>query len=877
MNMVNYKYNFAEINAKYCIADVFTKLTDINTQPCGDNVLEPEDETCPLCGHLNCFRFYIDSNKGYCFSCCESLSVLDLIHKLGDYMDVHEAARALDDGNLVPATLERQPSPSEPVDVVEDNRDIPLIASILQYIAQHCHQGLLDNPEAMTYQTEKRGHREETLRAKLIGYTDGKLYQALKDKYPQEVLLSTGMFRLDANGQLRDFAPPGIYVYPHEILTQDPEQSPIPIIGRFTFKDPNKRWCYQQPKKCWLPDAALFYNMNSLNRLGDIAIVEGENDLLSLEEASYLGSILSTNGSISHQQIAEITTLAETRRVITFFDNDDAGDKYRHKLPCATHYVVPERGSDIDAHLQHGGSLEALMQTPTMVTVVDSGAEAVFTPQVEVIEPKTKGACGDEGFNDIGNANAFCRMHGDNLCYLAESAEFMHFTNQKWTPARMQIWEYAKQVAQAQLGVAGELYADANNEKDKAKADTLRLQAKEVMSHAGKLHSLPKLKAMIELAKPKQEVSSTVFNSNTMLFAVDNGVIDLRSGLCRENRRRDYISLYSPVQYDPLAVCPTWEKFIADIMLGDTEMIDFLQRMAGYFITGRVDEQLLFFFYGHGSNGKSTFINVMQNLTGPYATQLNSDALMANRYGSSGGPNASIAKLNGKRLVVSNELPENGRFDEVMLKSATGGDTLVARPVYGKQEIEFMAQFSLVIIGNHKPVIHDMSHGMWRRMCMIPFAAQFTANQIDPTLPDKLKAELPGILNWVIRGVQLWQQRPLKANLPQFIQDANAEYRAESDLLGEFLTECCVINTNGNGFTATADLYPAFKAYANEGNEWTMTQRTLTKKLLERGLEKTRYQNKYGFKGITLIDRELSVVPEGTFSHNISYYNRNQR
>lgn len=375
----------------------------------------------------------------------------------------------------------------------------------------------------------------------------------------------------------------------------------------------------------------------------------------------------------------------------------------------------------------------------------------------------------------------------------------------------------------------------------------IRKRGADQIAYANRLHNLSLMKAMLELLKPKVEIRTAELDSDPMLVRVKNGVIELKTQRYRENRRQDLITSVCPVEYDPKAASPAWERFIVEITCGDAELAAFLKRLVGYMLTGRTDEQLLFFFYGHGSNGKSTFIQIIQALMGTYATQINSDVLMANR--SVGGPNASLAKLPGKRLVVANELPEGGRFDDMLIKSMTGGDTLVARQVYGKHEIEFTAQFSLVIIGNHKPVIHDMSHGMWRRMCLIPFAAQFSAEQADPTLPARLLAELPGILNWALAGVAEWQEHGLKRSLPAAIVKANEEYREESDLLGEFLSGCIL---QPDAYTPATELYQAFQTFACEGNEWRMTQRVFNKKMAERGFTRLRRDSKAGFRGIAV-------------------------
>lgn len=255
-------------------------------------------------------------------------------------------------------------------------------------------------------------------------------------------------------------------------------------------------------------------------------------------------------------------------------------------------------------------------------------------------------------------------------------------------------------------------------------------------------------------------------------------------------------------------------------------MIAFIQRCVGYGLTGRVDEQLMFFFYGHGSNGKSTFIQAIQNLFGVYATQINSDALMVNR--NMGGPDASLAKLPGKRLVVVNELPENGRFDKTLIKSMTA----FSSP--GRFTVSTRLNLPPSFLGSSSATTSQSfttCRMAWRRMCLIPFMAQFSAEQADPDLPAKLNWELPGILNWALRGVLEWQEKGIKRSLPATIQVANEEYREESDLLGEFLAEC---RQEPDVYTPASEIYRAFREFASDGNEWKMKQRVLNKKLVER-------------------------------------------
>ncbi|MDM3202882.1 phage/plasmid primase, P4 family [Citrobacter sp. Cf097] len=803
------QHNYADINAQYDGPTTFSIITGIGIKPLGANHVEPEDKTCPHCGHKDCFRFFLDSNKSHCFACGGEYpdSVIDLVMKLNELSSPAEAANALLAMDFEPYT----PATVTPTELVRDTRDLERVVETNAAITEYYHRNLLGNMSAFAYQSVTRGHNPKTVVEAKVGYADGKLVAALREQsFSDEDILETGMARLQ-NGRLVDFAPAGVYAYPHFVDGK---------VTRFTFKDPAKDFKFQQPKRYWLP-GAFWYGQESLERPGAIALVEGENDRLALMEV-YDGPVLASIGSVSREQVEFIESLG--REVITFFDHDDAGDRYRQKFD-AQHIIVPVRGSDIDSYLRGGGDFMSLLAT--------------FTPKFEVIAPLAAGACGSESFNDTGNANRMARLYGPGLRYIGETDTFIHWLDHCWVPAGVQILEYAKQTANAVLAEGQAMLASDD--------ENIRKRGADQVAYANRLHNLSLMKAMIELLKPKVEVRTVELDADPMLVRVKNGVIELKTQCYRENRRQDLITSVCPVEYDPKAACPAWERFIVEITCGDAELAAFLKRLVGYMLTGRTDEQLLFFFYGHGSNGKSTFIQIIQALMGTYATQINSDVLMANR--SVGGPNASLAKLPGKRLVVANELPEGGRFDDMLIKSMTGGDTLVARQVYGKHEIEFTAQFSLVIIGNHKPIIHDMSHGMWRRMCLIPFAAQFSAEQADPTLPARLLAELPGILNWALEGVAEWHEHGLKRSLPAAVVKANNDYREESDLLGEFLSGCIL---QPDAYTPATELYQAFQTFACEGNEWRMTQRVFNKKMAERGFTKLRRDSKAGFRGIAL-------------------------
>ena len=384
---------------------------------------------------------------------------------------------------------------------------------------------------------------------------------------------------------------------------------------------------------------------------------------------------------------------------------------------------------------------------------------------------------------------------------------------------------------------------DALSKKDGAKMK----QAEKLQTFGRNSLNRKKIADMLELFKSGNSLSANVFDADPMLLGVGNGVLDLENGTLIPSHKDLYISRFSDVSFDATATCPRWLQFIQEITCGDKAYGEFLQRIVGYILTGRTDEQVFFFLHGHGCNGKSSFMNVIQRLMGNYYNQINSDVLLQSK-GNSSGPNPSLAKLPGSRLVVANELPEGSRMDENLVKSITGDDVIVARQLYAKAEHEFRPKLKLFIVGNHKPVIRDSSPGMWRRMVLLPFNASFTKEQLDPRLMDKLYAELPGILNWALAGVGNWLNQGIKSSMPANIRTSINEYRHESDQMAMFIEEC----TCSGEYVYIDELYDAFSNWAQRGGDWQMKRTIMTKRLEEKGYAKIRKHNKASFAGLRL-------------------------
>jgi putative DNA primase/helicase len=265
-------------------------------------------------------------------------------------------------------------------------------------------------------------------------------------------------------------------------------------------------------------------------------------------------------------------------------------------------------------------------------------------------------------------------------------------------------------------------------------------------------------------------------------------------------------------------------------MQDDPTMIGYLQRVSGYSLTGDIGAQCVFFLFGHGANGKSTYLRVMLDLLGSgYSVQTPSETLMAKRFNSGSGPSGDLARLHNLRLTTANEVEEGSLLSEALIKQLTGGDPITARYLY-ENHFDFIPKVKLFIAGNHKPIIKGDDYGIWRRIHLIPFEVQIPEAQRDPKLPEKLRQELPGILNWAIQGCRIWQKSGL--NVPPKIRDAVTRYREEMDIMAHWLEECCDLDP---AYSIKAqEAYGIYKCWAQANGFKPMTNASFGRKLGER-------------------------------------------
>lgn len=365
---------------------------------------------------------------------------------------------------------------------------------------------------------------------------------------------------------------------------------------------------------------------------------------------------------------------------------------------------------------------------------------------------------------------------------------------------------------------------------------------------AAKSDKLQEIKGMLTLAgsDPRLAARPGDFDSDPYLLNVNNGTIDLKTMTLRAHNPEDRITKFAPVDYTPEATAPTWRAFIQWASLGRDDLAKYLRRAVGYSLIGSVEAEALFMLYGTGANGKSTFVETLRAMLGTYACGIPAESLMIT--GREGGPNNDIARLKGARFVAASEGDESARLNAALVKKLTSNEEITAR-FLNAEFFEFAPTHTLFFSTNYAPQIRDMSNGMWRRIRLVPFEAQLAEENETPTeakprrddgLRTKLLAELSGILQWALVGCMEYQDIGIKDS-PE-VANATSEYRADSDVLAQFMEECCVINPQCR--VAASELYRKYVAWCEEYGYHPINPTRFGGQLRDKGFDKER--NKSG-------------------------------
>jgi P4 family phage/plasmid primase-like protien len=457
--------------------------------------------------------------------------------------------------------------------------------------------------------------------------------------------------------------------------------------------------------------------------------------------------------------------------------------------------------------------------------VHDSGVTTTFRcedPDVSVLA-----ACAAT-FLQAAVAQEFAERHGEDFRYVAARGHWYHWTGRCWEPEQTELVFH----------LIARLFAARSFETDK-KIGFSDVRGAEAIARS--IRSIG--------------MHARAFNTHPHLINHRAGTFDLLSGEARPWSRQDYLTQCANAA--PRPGCPKWLAFLSRVTGGDLDLQAYLARLVGYSMTGYIGEHVLFYFFGEGRNGKTTFIEVIAAVLGSYARSVMASLFVETR--SEQHP-TGIADFEGYRLVYTTEVGAGQRWNTELIKRLTGGDTMSAR--FMRQDFfTYAPQCKLIISGNHKLDLRRVDIAIRARLQFVPFTVVIPEAERVKDLKETLIAEESnGILDWVLKGCVEWHQRGLEP--PSAVRNATEEYFEVQDTVGRWLSECCDIGTPHSA--SAAELYLSWQRWSTDNGESPLSKKMLGSILDERGFPAAR--NTAGTqrrrKGLKLTVAEALAVEE---------------
>ena len=566
-----------------------------------------------------------------------------------------------------------------------------------------------------------------------------------------------------------------------------------------------------------------------------VFLTEGEKDCRRLGS---LGLLATTNPGGAGKWRSEYIDNLVDRHVAILPDNDDPGRK--HALDIAKSLIgkaasvrvielsgLGNRG-DVSDWLNAGHEADELQNLAENTPNLDADGLDELEERWGFGSTQQRSSC-----SELQNAERLVRQHGQDLRFCSAFNAWLIWDGTRWKRD-----DRGLVVLRAKRTVRG-IYREAAAAKDLTERNKLS-------GWACRSERAAQIAGMLKLAEsePAIPISAEELDTQAFLLNCRNGVVDLKTGDRKPHERNHLITKLAPVEFNPDAQCPRWERFLEEVFEPHPDIIEFMQRAIGYTLTGDVREECLFLLHGSGRNEKGVLLKTIEAALADYACTADFSAFIQNRNDS--GPRDDIANMCGRRLVISQEAREGAAFAESLLKWLTGGDRVRARRLY-ENSFEFDPTFKIWLATNHRPEIRGNDPGIWSRIKLIPFDVSFEGRE-DRSLKATLRAELPGILAWAVRGCLDWQHDGLQ--FPESITTATEEYRHESDQVGRFIDDRCV-----TGEFATAKgrpLYSEYKKWAADAGEDVLSETAFGRRLTERGFDKKRTSGGNEYQGIGL-------------------------
>lgn len=320
-------------------------------------------------------------------------------------------------------------------------------------------------------------------------------------------------------------------------------------------------------------------------------------------------------------------------------------------------------------------------------------------------------------------------------------------------------------------------------------------------------------------------------DQNQFYLNFDNGTLDLETGRLLEHDRKHLITRFIPREYKENAACQLWQEFIGECFDGCREMIDYVQRVYGYCLTGDMSEQTFWCCYGIGRNGKTVQENILLAAMGEYAVQ-SAPGTYVNKQ-NRGGNDEDLADVRGKRLSLCEETERGDELAIGLIKQITGGAPITTSKKY-QSNVTWKPESKIILFTNSKPNIPGGGdYAFLRRIRLIPFTHVVPEKEVDPNLYNKLLKEIDGITAWMVHGCLAWKNKGMQP--PNSVIKKSQEYFSAQNLVVTFVNDCCV--REEGAVVDGRDLYKAYVKWCEDcGVKKVKSISSLYAAILESGL-----------------------------------------
>lgn len=552
---------------------------------------------------------------------------------------------------------------------------------------------------------------------------------------------------------------------------------------------------------------AVYGNIKAINKAiaedKPIFTPEGEKDVDTLTKQGYTAF---TYGGVNDWQ-ADFAELVKDANVVILADNDKPGITVANTILQDIQAVVKSAKivipmpdvpkADITDYFEAGHTKEEFEQMINNAVTEKSVVQEADKSLIEILTELN--AVQNYETNDKGFGSLFAEVFKDKHRYNPSIKDFMLYNGKKWVEDTegLSARTDAKLLSDALLQ-----YGSSLGDADYLKAVTA-------------LCNIRNRNNMLQDSKDVYYFSNEELDTNDYILNLQNGTLDLSESEPKFKKHAPdmLLSKICNVDYNPNANCKEWEKFLFEIMQGDNDKIRYLQKIAGLSLIGNTEMETCFILYGSTTrNGKSTFCETLIYLLGNYALTMKPETLAVKQNLDSRQASGDVARLAGCRFVNASEPPKRMLFDTALLKSLLGRDSITARHLH-QREFSFIPKFKLVINTNYLPTITDDTVFSSGRINVISFDRHFEPHEQDKHLKDKLRDEneLSGILNWCIRGLQLYRQEGLEP--PKAVRNATEVYRTDSDKIGNFINECL---TKSDINSKAKDIYEIYVKWCDD-------------------------------------------------------------